>query len=277
MSKKIQINREIIETNLNSLVDRILALDEIECVKIRDIEIRENHNKVLRVREAMDECFHDCYSDVDLSIIVNLSKNGKVSPDEYMKHIERFGIYQNELLGICFIEEKNLYRIILKNGMRYDFGFEFNVLEDANPIDIELCEDVENNPHWSWDNINRFWFIQIQALGKLYRKDFLISCHLANSNVNETLVQQMVLRDMEYKTNHHRYGYCEALEYAKYLNQCPFSIGNPTFDYIADRLYACALAYDELAKCFYPNYKERSEDFFSIWECYRENNYLYEK
>ena len=24
-------------------------------------------------------------------------------------------------------------------------------------------------------------------------------------------------------------------------------------------------------------YKDRSEDFFSIWECYRENNYLYEK
>lgn len=271
MSKKIQIDREIIETNLNSFIDRLLLLDEIECVKIRDVEIRNNPNKVLRVREAMDECFHDCYSDVDLSIVVNLSKNDKVSSKEYMKHIKRFGIYQNDLLGICFIEENSMYRIILKNGMRYDFGFEFNVLDEANPIDIELSEGVENNPHWSWDNINRFWFIQIQALGKLYRNDFLISCHLANINVNETLVQQMVLRDIEYKTNHHRYGYCEELKYDKYLNQCPFSIGNTTFDYIANRLYACALAYDELAKCFYPNYKARSEDFFNIWACYREN------
>ena len=44
------------------------------------------------------------------------------------------------------------------------------------------------------ENINRFWFIQIQALGKLYRKDYLISSHLANMNCNETLVMQIVLR-----------------------------------------------------------------------------------
>ena len=271
MGKKIQMNRDIIETNLNSFIDRILSLHEIECVKIRDVEIRSNSNQVLRVKEALDESFHDCYSDVDLSIVVNLSINDIVTPKEYMKHIERFGICQNDLLGICFIEENNMYRIIFKNGMRYDFGFEFIILEEADPIDIELCVNVENNPHWSWDNINRFWFTQIQALGKLYRNDFLISCHLVNINVNETLVQQMILRDIEYKTNHHRYGHCEELKYESYLNQCPFSIENHTFDYIANRLYACALAYDELAKCFYPDYEARSEAFFHIWECYKDN------
>ena len=42
-----------------------------------------------------------------------------------MKRIERFGINTDKCLGFCFVEENNMYRIIFKNGMRYDFGFEF--------------------------------------------------------------------------------------------------------------------------------------------------------
>ncbi len=37
---------------------------------------------------------------------------------------------------------------------------------------------------------------------------------------------------------------------------------------IADHLYAAALAYDRLAKYFYPEYQERKDDFFAIWEEY---------
>lgn len=90
-------------------------------------------------------------------------------------------------------------------------------------------------------------------------------------NLNETLVQQMVLRDMKYGTNHHRYGYEEELIYVKYQGMCPMKSGNDTFDLIADKLYSAALAYDELTKIFYPEYEGRSEIFFEIWKCYEEN------
>ena len=101
------------------------------------------------------------------------------------------------------------------------------------------------------------------------RKDYLISSHLANMNCNETLVMQMVLRDLRYGTNHHRYGYAEELEYVRDLGKSPYGTGDRAFDRIADRLYAAALTYDRLAKEFYPRYQNRSAGFFAIWDCYK--------
>ena len=126
----------------------------------------------------------------------------------------------------------------------------------------------KENANWPLDNINRFWFIQIQALGKLYRKDHLISSHLANMNCNDTLVMQMVMRDLQYGTSHHRYGYAEELEYVKELGKNPYKHNDMTFNMIANHLYAAALAYDRLAKHFYPECQGRSEEFFAIWDWY---------
>ena len=86
----------------------------------------------------------------------------------------------------------------------------------------KIYHDAYSNINWSLEKIYQFWFVQIQALGKLYRNDFLISSHLANSNINETFVQQMVLRDLKYHTNHHQYGDKEDLIYLKYTGQCPY-------------------------------------------------------
>ena len=219
----------------------------------------------------MAKSYHDCCSDVDLAVLVTLSAKETVTESEYMKRIDRFGIGEENCLGFCFVEGNNMYRIIMKNGMRYDFGFEFSFDESAEPVSFELKEEEYSHPNWTRDNVNRFWFMQLQALGKLYRNDFLIGSHLANMSLNETLVQQMVLRDMKYGTNHHRYGYEEELTYLKYKGKCPMKTGNDTFDLIADKLYAAALAYDELTKEFYPEYESRSEIFFEIWKCYEEN------
>ena len=87
-----------------------------------------------------------------------------------------------------------MYRMIFRDGIRYNFGFEFEYADHLK-LDLGKQPDAdEENDHWPTDNINRIRFIQIQALGKLYRKDYLISSHLANMNCNETLVMQMVLR-----------------------------------------------------------------------------------
>jgi hypothetical protein len=90
--------------------------------------------------------------------------------------------------------------------------------------------------------------------------------------INETLVQQMVFRDLERGTTHHRYGYGEMLTYRKYEGQNRFATGDETFDMIADKLYAAALAYDESTKGFYPDYEARSGILFDIWQCYSENH-----
>lgn len=110
----------------------------------------------------------------------------------------------------------------------------------------------------------------IHALAKLYRKDFLIGDHLANINLNETLIQQMVLRDLKYGTNQHRYGYEEELEYIKNKNKCLLHTKNEQFNLIADKIYCAALTYDKLTKAFYSEFGTRSSNFFDIWNCYEQ-------
>lgn len=268
----MQINREIVKKELDKFISKLFLLPEVICVKIRDVVIQKNVERMDKLQEAMDKSYHDCYSDVDLSIVVKFSSGEIITPTEYMKNMERFGINTDDCLGFCFVEENNMYRIIFKNGMRYDFGFEFEYDDKAEVITFSEKEDEYSNPDWSIENVNRFWFVQIQALGKLYRKDFLISNHLANMNLNETLVQQMVLRDIEHGTNHHRYGYEEELAYIKNKYKCPIKTQNDCFNMIADKIYCAALTYDELTLLFYPEHKTRFSDFMEIWKCYEQNS-----
>ena len=219
-------------------------------------------------RKAFDASFHDLYSDVDLSVRVRLSKDGSVTAEEYTKRIDRFGVTEDTALGWMLVPENKVYRIIFYNGMRYDFIFEFEYSDDASLTLEDAPASVEDNAAWPREKINSFWFIQLQALGKLYRKDHLIAAHLANINCNETLVMQMILRDQKYGTNHHRYGYSEELEYVKDLGKAPYKTDDLTFNRIADQIYSAALSYDSLVKNFYPEYKDRSSAFFAIWDWY---------
>lgn len=265
----IALSKDAVEINFNLLADKLFSLPEIACIKVGELEIhRDGRNEM--IKSAVNECYHDSYSDIDLCVVIRLPAEGGVSPDEYVKHVERWGFSPETILGICFIPENSMYRIILKNGMRYDLGFSFVFQENAPAVHLKPLREQESNSDWPIENVNRFWFIQIQALGKLYRNDFLISSHLANMNINETLVQQMVMRDLRYHTNHHRYGHQEELTHLKYTAKCPYKSGNTIFDHIADRIYSAALAYDELASFFYDDHEPRSKDFFAIWECYEE-------
>ena len=200
----IRLSRESMEAAFIKYLETVFEHPEIISAGVRSIVInRENIGEA--GKRAFEAGFHDCYSDIDLFVKVCLPSDGSVTADQYMKRIDRFGVNSATALGWCFIPGNNMYRIIFRDGMRYDFGFEFE-FEDHLKLDLGEQPDAgEQNDNWPADNINRFWFIQIQALGKLYRKDYLISCHLANMNCNETLVMQMVLRDLKYGTNHHRY------------------------------------------------------------------------
>ena len=298
--KRIDLSKENMEEAFLRYLEEIFTLPEILNAKVRDVIIHRDTMKD-DGRRAFEAGYHDCFSDVDLSVRVRLPKDGSVTAEDYMKRIDRFGVTEETALGWCYVPENRMYRMIFKNGMRYDFGFDFEFSEgvERNPGEIgsglgepELNHEelsigdrdmsngsiavsfekerapVEENANWPMENVNRFWFVQIQALAKLYRRDYLISSHLANVNCNETLVMQMVLRDLEHGTNHHRYGYAEELEYVKALGKMPFQMSDATARRIADHLYAAALTYDRLTKNFYPGYADRSSDFFAIWNCY---------
>ena len=79
---------------------------------------------------------------------------------------------------------------------------------------------------------------------------------------------QMILRDKEYGTNHHRYGHSEEIEYLKDLGKTSYRSDDPAFNIIADKIYAAAKAYDRLSKNFYPGYQDRSGDFLAVWDWY---------
>ena len=262
----IDLTKEKMEESFLQYLGDIFKHPEVKSAAVREIVITRETIKDAGM-QAFEAGFHDLYSDIDLSVKVCLPKNGSVMPEDYMKRIDRFGVLKDTTLGFMFIPINKMYRIIFKNGMRYDFGFEFEY-EGEDSFVLEPYVEEEDNANWPTDNINRFWFIQIQALGKLYRKDYLISSHLANMNCNDTLVMQMVMRDLQYGTSHHRYGYAEELEYVKELGKNPYKNDDMIFNRIADHLYAAAIAYDRVVKYFYPEYQGRSETYFAIWDWY---------
>lgn len=265
------MNKEIVERELTKLIKNILTLEEIDSIRIRDIIIKKGFIVSKKISQAIDRSYHDCYSDVDMHIVVKINSRDTMTFLEYVERIERFGLSKEDCLGLIFDKENNVCRIVLKNGMRYDISFIFEYDDTANIIEIELREKEDSNSSYPLENVNRFWFVQVQALGKLYRKDYLISDHLANTNLNETLVQQMILRDMKYGTNHHRYGDGEELAYLRNEGKCFIRTQDEIFNRIADKLYCAALTYDELIALFYPEYEKKSGNFFDIWKCYEEN------
>jgi len=263
----ISLTKEKMEELFLQYLHDIFELPEISGSCVKGVHITRDTLEDAG-KKAFESSFHDLYSDVDLSVKVRLPKDGSVTPEEYMKRIDRFGVNEDTALGWMFVPENSVCRIVFKNGMRYDLIFEFEYADDVSQNMGAPASPVEENKDWPIDNVNRFWFIQIQALGKLYRKDNLISAHLANANCNETLVMQMIRRDRQYGTNHHTYGYSEELEYVKELGKVPYSSDDPVFNRIADQIYAAALAYDRLVRHFYPEYQDRSGAFLEIWNWY---------
>lgn len=269
----IEINKNIIYEELKTKIEKIFSLPETSAVKIKGIVIEKTQDKdyiYKMAKQAVEISYHDVLSDIDMSVTVKLSSKDAITKEQYVKMLDRYGITRDCCLGFVYIPENTMYRIILRNGMRYDLGFEFIYDDNVDNIIAISNTSIENdNEKWPLVNIDRFWFVQVQALGKLYRNDFLIGDHLANININETLVQQMVLRDIKYGTNFHRYGNKEELEYLKAdENECPYKRDNKVFNQIAAKIYASSITYDKLTLHFYPEYKGRKELLFDIWEYY---------
>lgn len=264
----MQLSRDSVEKAFQQVVRRAFLLPEIAAVNVRDVVLEKNADWQRDIHRAVDAGWHDTMSDVDMCVVVRKNPEESISEETYMHRLDRFGFGVENCLGRCFVQGNKMARIITREGMRYDFGFSFVTEAHAPFWQMEQLPEETENAHWSLSKMEEFWFVQVQALAKLYRRDYLIADHLAHMNLNETLVQQMVLRDIEKGTCHHRYGDGEAAVYEKYLACYQGQKQDGRFCIIARKLYAAAMAYDELMQIFYPQVHKRSSIFFSLWNAY---------
>lgn len=261
----MEINFEKYLQALTETVSRALALPEVEHIRIRDVVLDRNGALQKNIRRAAEKGWHDVCSDADLCVKVRCPRDERQA---YLGRMDRFGLGREECLGRFYVPENHMWRLVTKVGMRYDFGFEFMEGDAVPGFSFPETDLSQETALWPMAQAERFWFVQVQALGKLFRRDYLIADHLAHMNLNETLVQQMVVRDQEKGTNHHRYGDGEERVYEKYLSDCPMCTGDDSHDRIANKLYAAAVAYDKLMEHFDPAWEARTPLFMALWRCY---------
>lgn len=276
---KLHIDNETRLQELERLLSDLFALPEVGSVKIRDIEII-SPKETEKLRQAVEAGYHDILSDIDVGVYVTLHPADIGSGRPYHSNPERLGFCRNRYLGLSCSGEGDfqMCRLILKSGIRFDVGFYITSCEMAPRLSIPIKEEKEQKkagrfwPYWDLRKADSFWFMEIQALAKLYRRDYLIADHLANMAVNETLVAQMVMRDDAYGTNFHRYGHGEKPAYplAGKADSGLWDGREKCFADIGGKLYAAAVTYDKLVKELNPFYEECRQIFFEIWKQYDE-------
>jgi hypothetical protein len=274
----MEISKSTIKQELVRILEKVFQLPEVDKVMIRDIEIFASDEND-KIDDSIDVCYHDVLSDIDVGIFVTLHPEDLGNGHGYHSNPERIGLTRECYLGLAYSDGNEglfqMFRLILKSGIRFDIGFYITV-DETKPIYLipqteikEIKEEGKVWPRWDLKKADNFWFVQILSLAKLKRGDYLIADHLANMQLNETLVAQMLERDDFYGTTFHRYGYHEHLEY-RTVDRSGFSFveKDETYNMIAHKIYSVALAYDRLIKRSNPEYDERSNLFFEIWKEY---------
>ena len=120
----IRLSRESMEDAFVKYLETVFEHPEIIRASVRNIVINRENTEDAEKR-AFEAGFHDCFSDIDLAVKVCLPSDGSITPAQYMKRVDRFGVNSDTALGWCLVPENKMYRIIFRDGMRYDFGFEF--------------------------------------------------------------------------------------------------------------------------------------------------------
>ena len=225
----------------------------------------------IRDRSAIDASWHDILSDVDFKvrIAVHPSLRSLAKPLSHTL-LSLMGLTDG-ILGLsiqgnaCEIQEEAVetVRLCLATGYRADIIFEIQWNENVPPL--SACE---NAPCPS--PCDAFWFIAVQALGKLLRRDYLIADHLAHMLIMEGLVLHMDMRDAKYGTNIHRYGYGEVPAYQNTDTEAfafLFDKTEPAGRRTAENLCRAALTSNALTGRDSSN-ESRREMFFALWNCY---------
>jgi hypothetical protein len=272
----MNINKEVMEQEAISFLSVLFTLPEVEKVQIKDVFILSMDDN-LNIKKGLELCYHDKYSDVDINVYLRLHPEDYYGETPiYKRYFSRLGI-KDRIFGIILqkrIDDKEGIRICLNNGVRIDFSCFCRCDETAKLLKYAQTTIEESKNLTSKDDLEKaqwFWFVAVQALGKLMRKDYLISSHLAHMLIMEGLVTQMLMRDDQYGTNFHRFGYSEQLEYLKvdisYVNK--FKIHNDeTHNHITELLYQAVVSYDELEMKLNNRYVSKLQLFMEIWNEY---------
>jgi hypothetical protein len=274
------INKDIMAQQARNFLKVLFMLPEVEKVAIKDVVISSMEDGE-NIRQGLDLCYHDMYSDVDINAYLKLCpKDYHAETPVYKKHFYRLQL-QDGIFGIAFVErvnDKEGMRICLDTGIRIDFTCFCRCDKDAAELpqlqskdEVKLQSECCYEGKWGLDRANSFWFVAIQALGKLMRKDYLISSHLAHMLIQESLVVQMVMRDNQYNTNFHRYGYSEDLEYLLTEDNDSNIYMHPddeTYNHIVRLLYQAVVSFDRLILQLNRCYISKQTLFFEIWDCY---------
>lgn len=276
----MNINKDIMGMEARKLLSVLFTLPEVEKVAIKDVIITSMEDEE-NIIKGLDECYHDRYSDVDIVVHIRLHPNDFNSETPiYKKHFRRLKLEEN-IFGLSFvkrIKDKEGLRICLNSGIRIDFTC--FCMQDETVLELPKVENERFKvskqkdkfwEDWSIEKVDNFWFVSVLALGKLMRKDYLISLHLAHMLTEESLVAQMIIRDNDYNTNFHRYGYEEIIDYLTVAmdGASVFKKGNhDTYNYIVDLLYRSVISYDRLILQLNQSYESRVDIFLKIWESY---------
>lgn len=225
---------------------------------------------------AVAHSWHDVLSDLDVKLELC------VSPADAPAYataagVGLLGFGRAQLLGLQLggTADAPLYRMACRDGMRFDIGLRLTLDADCAVQGVKpVCEPERRIEGRYWPcltaaHADAFWFVQVQALGKLLRGDYLIAAHLANCQVNETLVMQMRQRDDATGTNVHRYGGRERLAYMDGALPDFVVPHDATEAAIARQLCAAAAAYDALMPQLSEGYAPRADVFYELWRCYQ--------
>lgn len=262
----IIITKEFMYKELRNLLKLLFALPELESIVIKEVVI-QSVNDEKSINRAVDRSFYDIYSDVDIHIKIKLSEHEyKGNSSIYADCMSRLG-FANDILGMshyCTEPRGEVIRICKTNGMRFDLIITATYVEDTPLLPhIHISENCEK--------INNFWFVAVQALGKLMRKDYLISTHLAHMLIQEGIVLQMVMRDKEKNTSIHKFGYAEELDYLNIFNNEEVyfkKTSDETYNYISKLIYSAVKSYDRMVPLLNASYKSRIGNYLDIWSCY---------
>ena len=260
----MQISRQTMQLQTVDILKALFALPGFDSVSIKGISPASPDDSQT-ILSAIDASWHDILSDVDFKvrIAVHPSLRSLAKPLSHTL-LSLMGL-KDGILGLsiqgnaCEMQEEAVETVRLCLAT----GYEIQWNENVPPL--SACE---NAPCPS--PCDAFWFIAVQALGKLLRRDYLIADHLAHMLIMEGLVLQMEMRDAKYGTNIHRYGYGEVPAYQNTNTEAfafLFDKMEPAGRQTEENLCRAALTYNALTGRDSSN-ESRREIFFALWNCY---------
>lgn len=220
----------------------------------------------------------DIWSDIDLVVIVS-----NESCDFYWEDMS----WLNSL-GQVFAYEKypggniETLRVCLSNFVRFDFVFVKQsyisvdstqyIFDRSNKIlfsklgylDQLILESPKETSYTELASdefnkiVNKFWFKGTLAISKIARGDYLIASHLAFEMAQETIVLQMMIRDIYKGTNVHRFGDCEQIDVISTFLELK---KEGTLENILDIIEQSSITFDRLAKVYSEQQDKRMPTF----------------